>query len=90
MPRDPHFLKDSEPLEFEPYLLEMLFVVLRARRNEKEMKVKPATSFKLLTIFIHKNMRQDSKQNNVSKQYLSSYVTKSLRNNLQEFIKQIL
>ena len=26
--------------------------VLRARRNEKEMKVKPATSFKLLTIFI--------------------------------------
>ena len=28
--------------------------VLRARRNEKEMKVKPATSFKLLTIFIHK------------------------------------
>ena len=36
------------------------------------MKVKPATSFKLLTIFIHNKMRQDSKQNNVSKQYLSS------------------
>ena len=47
-------------------------VVLRARRNEKEMKVKPATSFKLLTIFIHKKVRQDSKQKNVSKQYLSS------------------
>ena len=28
--------------------------LLRARRNGKEMKVKPATSFKLLTIFIHK------------------------------------
>ena len=47
--------------------------LLRARRNEKEMKVKPATSFKLLTIFIpQKKIRQDSKQNNVSKQYLSS------------------
>ena len=29
-------------------------ILLRARRNEKEMKVKPATSFKLLTVFIHK------------------------------------
>ena len=47
-------------------------IMLRARRNKKEMKVKPATSFKLLTIFIHKKIRQDSKQNNVSKQYLSS------------------
>ena len=47
-------------------------MVLRARRNEKEMKVKPATSFKLLTIFIHKKVRQDSKQKNVNKQYLSS------------------
>ena len=36
--------------------------VLRARRNEKEMKVKPATSFKLLTIFIpHK--KKDKIQN---------------------------
>ena len=42
--------------------------VLQARRNEKEMKVKPATSFELLTIFI-----QDSKQKNVSKQYLSRF-----------------
>ena len=42
--------------------------MLRARRNEKEMKVKPATSFKLLTIFIHKKIRQDSKQKNVSKE----------------------
>ena len=33
---------------------EVVSLVLRARRNEKEMKVKPATSFKLLTIFIHK------------------------------------
>ena len=41
-------------------------ILLRARRNEKEMKVKPATSFKLLTIFIHKKIRQDSKQKNVS------------------------
>ena len=31
--------------------------LLRARRNEKEMKVKPAASFKLLTIFIHKKIR---------------------------------
>ena len=53
--------------------------LLRARRNEKEMKVKAATSLKLLTIFIHKKkkkkkkkIRQDSKQNNVSEQYLSS------------------
>ena len=47
--------------------------LLRARRNEKEMKVKPATSFKLLTIFIpQKKIRQDSKQKNVSRQYLSS------------------
>ena len=28
--------------------------MLRAKLNEKEMKVKPATSFKILTIFIHK------------------------------------
>ena len=47
-------------------------VLLRARRNEKEMKVKPATSFKLLTIFIPQKIRQDSKQKNVSRQYLSS------------------
>ena len=79
--------------------------LLRARRNEKEIKVKPETSFKLLTIFIHKKTKQkkkkktkkkkqkqkkkttkknkkknkkknttthDSKQKNVSKQYLSS------------------
>ena len=38
-------------------LTESLDIVLRARRNEKEMKVKPATSFKLLTIFIHKKIR---------------------------------
>ena len=49
-----------------------IVMVLRAKRNEKEMKVKPATSFKLLTIFIPQKIRQDSKQNNVSKQYLSS------------------
>ena len=53
-------------------------VLLRARRNEKEMKVKPATSFKLLTIFIHKKVRQDSKQKNVNKQYLSSLCHKVL------------
>ena len=46
--------------------------MLRARRNEKEMKVKPATSFKLLTIFIPQKIKQDSKQKNVSRQYLSS------------------
>ena len=28
--------------------------LLRAKRNEKEMKVKQATNFKLLTILIHK------------------------------------
>ena len=32
--------------------------------------------FKLLTIFIHKKMKQDSKQNNVSKQCLSSLCQK--------------
>ena len=31
-----------------------LCILLRARPNKKEMKVKPATSFNLLTIFIHK------------------------------------
>ena len=37
------------------YLCQFLTLkLLRARRNENEMKVKPATSFKLLTIFIHK------------------------------------
>ena len=53
-----------------------LYIMLRARRNEKEMKVKPATSFKLLTILIHKKIRQDSKQKNVSRQYLSSFCHK--------------
>ena len=49
-------------------------VLLQVRHNEKEMKVKPATSFKLITIFIHQNkIRQDSKQKNVSKQYLSRF-----------------
>ena len=48
------------------------WLLLRASRNEKEMKVKPATSFKLLTIFIPQKIKQDSKQKNVSKQYLSS------------------
>ena len=52
--------------------VELITPVLRARRNEKEMKVKPATSFKLLTIFIPQKIKQDSKQKNVSKQYLSS------------------
>ena len=38
-----------------------------------------------------KKIRQCAKQKNKSKQYLSSFiVTKSLRNNLQEFLKQIL
>ena len=49
-----------------------VLILLRARCNEKEMKVKPAISFKLLTIIIHKKIRQDSKQKNVSKQYISS------------------
>ena len=65
----------SKPIHKErifPYGDSQVSKMLRARRNEKEMKVKPATSFKLLTIFIHKKMNQDSKQNNVSKQYLSS------------------
>ena len=34
------------------------YALLRARRNEKEMKVKPATSFKLLTIFIYKKKNE--------------------------------
>ena len=51
-----------------------VYHVLRARHNEKEMKVKPAISFKLLTIhrIYSQKIRQDSKQKNVSKQYLSS------------------
>ena len=53
-----------------------IYKVLRARRNEKEMEVKPATSLKLLTIFIHKKIRQDLKQKKVSKQYLSSLCRK--------------
>ena len=65
----------------------LLLPLLRARRNEKEMKVKPATSFKLLTIFIHKKMRQDSKQNNVSKQYLSNLCHKVPQKNPHEFIE---
>ena len=76
---------------FHPIIFFIRMVaLLRARCNEKEMKVKPATSFKLLTIFIHKKIRQDSKQNNVSKQYLSSLCHKVPQNNPQEFIKQIL
>ena len=67
-----------------------IYSVLRARRNEKEMKVKPATSFKLLTTFIHTKIRQDSKQKNVINSTFQVYVTKYLRNNPQEFIKQIL
>ena len=35
--------------------MDLIVSELRARRNEEEMKVKPATSFKLLTIFIHQN-----------------------------------
>ena len=46
--------------------------MLRAGRNEKEMKVKPATNLKILKIFTQEKKRQDSKQKNVSKQYISS------------------
>ena len=68
----------------------MCFQLLRARRNEKEMKVKPATSFKLLTIFIHKKnkIRFETKECKWTVSF--KFVTKSLGNNPQEFIKQIL
>ena len=36
------------------YIDIFFMILLRARRNEKEMKVTPAISFKLLTNFIHK------------------------------------
>ena len=41
-------------IDVNPSLAEHDMPLLRSRRNEKEMKVKPATSFKLLTIFIYK------------------------------------
>ena len=77
--------------------------MLRARHNEKEcrkkqMKVKPATSFKLLSIFIHQKKKKKKKKNQdkiqnkriLVKSTFQVSVTKSLRNNPQEFIKQIL
>ena len=67
-----HYFNTKTPLyNFDP-LKPHFCIMLRARRNEKEMKVKLATSFKLLTIFIPQKIKQDSKQKNVSKQYLSS------------------
>ena len=58
-------------LTFHPCLntvithINFVFTVLRARRNEKEMKVKPATSFKLLTIFIHKKKKKKKKKDKI-------------------------
>ena len=36
----------------------MNFILLRARRNEKEMKVKPATSFKIIQNFYLQQQQQ--------------------------------
>ena len=38
------------------------FNVLRARRNEKEFKVKPATSFKYFQYLLTENLKQSSRQ----------------------------
>ena len=35
-----------------------LFTVLRARRNEKDLKVKPATSFKYFQYLLTKNINK--------------------------------
>ena len=54
-------------------------------RNEKEMKVKPATSFKYFLQYLC------AKQKNINKDYLLVLiVTKSLRNIPKELLKQIL
>ena len=70
-------IKTSEKFEKQ-------MVLLRARRDENEMKMKPATNFKIInTIYSQKKKRkkkrQDSKQKNVSKQYLSSLCHKVLQ-----------
>ena len=72
-------------------------LVLRDRRNEKEMKVKPATSFKIIHIVLFtkskkkkkkKKVRQCAKQKWVNSTF-QPYVTKSLSNIQQEFLNQI-
>ena len=37
-------------------------LLLRARRNEKELKVKPATSFKYFQYLLTKKLKQSSRQ----------------------------
>ena len=39
--------------------------MLRARRNEKEFKVKPATSFKYFQYLLTENLKQSSRQKNI-------------------------
>ena len=39
-----------------------LIVLLRARRNEKELKVKPASSFKYFQYLLTKKLKQSSRQ----------------------------
>ena len=42
---------------------------LRARRKEKEMKVKPTTSFNIFHNIYLQQIIHDSKQENINKQY---------------------
>ena len=37
------------------FLLRQMYLLLRARRNEKDLKVKPATSFKYFQYLLTKN-----------------------------------
>ena len=45
--------------------------MLRARRNEKDLKVKPATSFNYFQYLLTENLKQTSRQKKYYLQYLS-------------------
>ena len=46
-------------------LVSALEILLRARRNEKEFKVKPATSFKYFQYLLTENLKQCSRQKKI-------------------------
>ena len=48
-----------------------MLIVLRTRRNEKELKVKPATSFKYFQYLLTKNSNKVKVRENIIKQYIS-------------------
>ena len=49
-----------------PEKFEKQMVLLQARRDENEMKMKPATNFKLLTLFIHKKKKKKKKKKKIT------------------------